>query len=345
MYMQTIEGLELFPTPRRQIRIPPGGGYAMRPSELGLYGLGWNLGQCVPIPVILTNPMVDRAVAENARLARSLTWGNLIDQIEVNILGCPRANPRLNPRNFAQAMALFQRNQGLAVDGILGSNTWTRMKALQVERDPFPRVPLFPGGDFDDTLPTPSFLCERFVHPAIDIRSPAGTPIPVVADGIVIYAGIFGSIRNCTIAQGCQAGMQPANVCNFVSYGRVVIVEHPDRGPGVQPGGPSVYTIYAHVQFSGSRRVSSGERVQAGRLIAEVGNGCVGFSREPHLHYAVVTGPRSFRLTAGGPVRCQICTDAYCRTASCPRCNFDHFWDLVTPRRPRTTAAGVGFRW
>jgi murein DD-endopeptidase MepM/ murein hydrolase activator NlpD len=91
--------------------------------------------------------------------------------------------------------------------------------------------------------------------------------------------------------------------------------------------------------------VSSGERVQAGRLIAEVGADCVGFSGGPHLHYVVVTGPRSFRLTAGGPVRCQICADAYCRTASCPRCNFTHFWDLVTPRRPRTTAAGAGFRW
>jgi hypothetical protein len=130
-----------------------------------------------------------------------------------------------------------------------------------------------------------------------------------------------------------------------VSYGRAVIVEHPDRGPGVQPGGQSVYTICAHVQFAGNDRVGSGEPVSAGRIIGQVGAGCVGFSSGPHLHYAVVTGPRLFRMRSGGPARCEICARAYCNAASCPRCDFDHLWDLVAPRRPRTTAAGAGFQW
>lgn len=319
----------------------PGGGYARTPS--GAVGLGWlGLGECAPIPPILTDPaVITRAVGSNPRLAGLVGWGPLHDQIEVNILGCARAGARLSPVDFAQAVALFQRSQGLTVDGQLGTNTWTRMKAIRAERDPLPRQPL--AGDFD---PTPSATrCEASIHPAIDINAPAGTPVPVVADGRVIYAGIVGRIQNCAAAQSCAAGTGPANVCNFLSYGQVVIVEHPDRGPGMQPGGQSVYTIYAHLQFRGSRRVGSGEPVRAGRVIAEVGSNCVGFSTGPHLHYAVVTGPRAFRFTAGGPSRCQICANSYCLLASCPRCNFTHFWDVVTPQRPRTTAAGAGFRW
>jgi hypothetical protein len=317
----------------------PGGGYARTLSGLG--GPGW-LSECVPVPVVLTTPAtIAQAVAANQKLAGLVGWGALRDQLEVNILGCARGNARLSATDFAQAVALFQRSQGMTVDGRLGSDTWTRMKALRVERDPLPRHPL--SGDFDAT-PSAS-RCEASIHPAIDIDAPAGTPVPVVADGRVIYAGIVGKIGNCANAQACAAGTGTANVCNFLSYGQVVIVEHPDRGPGTQPGGPSVYTIYAHLRFRGARRVGSGEPVKAGRVIAEVGDNCVGFSTGPHLHYAVVTGPRGFRFTAGGPSRCQICANSYCLAASCPRCNFTHFWDVVTPRRPRTTAAGAGFQW
>jgi hypothetical protein len=58
-----------------------------------------------------------------------------------------------------------------------------------------------------------------------------------------------------------------------------------------------------------------------------------------------VTGPRSRRFTAGGPARCEICSNTFCTAATCPRCNFPHFWDQVTPRRPRTTGGGAGFQW
>ncbi len=349
MYVRTREGLgqvptsSTAPTPQTRYQMPSGGGFVMGPAGPGLRGLSLGLGQCVPVPVILTDPAQrNRAVANNPRLARLLGWRSLIDQIEVNILGCGRASPRLGPVDFAQAVALFQRNNGLSLDGMLGPNTWTRMKAIRVEREPFPRHKVIPGFDFD---PTPNAnACEAHNHPAIDVAVPAGTPIPVVADGIVRYAGPVGSIRTCPVAQGCQAGAGAANVCNFLSYGRAVIVEHPDRGPGPQPRGQSVYTIYAHVQFRDTHRVSSGEAAQVGRIIAEVGTGCVGFSGGPHLHYVVVSGPRSFRFTAGGPARCQICANAYCQGASCPRCNFTDFWDVVTPQRPRTTAA-PGFQW
>jgi hypothetical protein len=310
----------------------------------GLRGFAdWGLGECVPAPLILTDAAaLNRAVASNGRLDSLLGWGNLRDQIEVNILGCPRGNARLAAPEFAQAVALFQRTQGLTVDGILGEQTWNRMKAIRVERDPFPRNATIASFDFDNTA-APG-MCEGFRHPAIDIDLAAGTAIPVVADGIVVYAGIVGKIQNCTLARACQANFAHSTECHFLSYGRVVLVEHPNRGPGTQPGGESVYTIYAHVQFQGRHQVGSGEPVKAGRLIAEVGENCVGFSGGPHLHYAVVTGPRRIRLPAG-PARCSICARRYCDNFSCPRCNFQHFWDSVVPRRPRTSGANPGFQW
>lgn len=341
-YPGSSVGESVFPN-RRSVLIPPGGGYARGP-EPGLRGFpDWSFGECVPAPLILTDPAaLNRAVNSNPRFERLIGWGTLRDQIEVNILGCPRANARLAAPDFAQAVALFQQTQGLTVDGMLGEQTWSRMKVIQVERDPFPRNAIIPGFDFNNTLVAGN--CEATQHPAIDIAVNAGTPIPVVADGIVVYAGIVGKIRTCAIAQACQAGTGPASDCNFLSYGRVVLVEHPNRGPGVQPGGDSVYTIYAHVQFQGSHSVQSGEPVRAGRIVAEVGKDCVGFSGGPHLHYAVVTGPRRIRLP-GGPARCSICARQFCDNANCPRCNFQHFWDVVVPQRPRTSGANAGFQW
>jgi murein DD-endopeptidase MepM/ murein hydrolase activator NlpD len=312
-------------------RMPPGGGYA-RPLTSGLREYE---SPGAP-PLLLRNQaQIQHAVANNPRYASLLGWASLRDQIEVNILRVGRNTPRLSPVAFVQAVARFQRRQRLPVDGMLGPATWTRMKTMRVERDPFPRRAV--TQDFDGT-PAPN-NCEAHIHPGIDIDVPAGTPIPVVADGIVIYAGSFGSIRSCANATACQNGTGAAKVCNFLSYGRAVIVEHPQRGPGRL----STYTIYAHVQFTNRHRVGSGEPVKAGRLIAEVGAGCVGFSSGPHLHYVVATGPR-YRLTAGGPARCQVCSSAYCQAATCARCNFAHFWDVVRPQRPRTTTAAA-FRW
>lgn len=301
--------------------IAPGGGRFEREEEIGP-------AFCVPAAPILNAAAVSRAVAGNARFRSLLGWGTLIDQIEVNLLGCPRANGRLAAADFAQAVAQFQTNQGLNVDGMLGPNTWTRMKTLRAERDPFPRVRILPGRDFDSTPNAGN--CELAVHPAIDIDVPAGTPIPAVADGRVIYAGDVGTLASCAAANDCVNGTCAGGACATLSYGRAVIIEHPDRGPGPQPRGLSMYTIYAHVQFSGRRRISSGEPVLAGRLIAEVGAGCVGCSNVPHLHYVTASGPRGFRFTRGGPARLQICGD---------------FWPVLVPRRPRTSGANAGFAW
>jgi len=318
-------------------RAPPGGGFFQRPQReipRGLPGGGYfpsegelEIGpaRCVPTTPVITNPAaVGRAIGFNTRSARSLGWGTLVDQIEVNLLGCPRAGGPLPAATFAQAIAQFQRNQRIKVDGMLGPQTWGRMKTIRAERDPFPRARL--TQDFNATAN--AALCELHQHPAIDIDVAPGTPIPVVADGLVIYAGDVGTLASCTVAIGCVNGTSVSAACNTLSYGRAVIVEHVNRGPGRQPGGLSVYTIYAHVQFTARHRAHTGQRVAAGRVIGEVGADCVGFSTGAHLHYAVVSGRRLLRL-GRGPARPQICGT---------------FWPAVTPQRPRTTAA-AGFTW
>lgn len=330
---------ETVPVPPR--RRPPGGGFVYGQGASRLSGFA-GLAECAPVPAILTPGQTALAVRRNAHHARATGWGPLRDMIEVSLLGCGRAAPQLGPDDFAQAVAGFQRaNAGLVVDGIIGPLTWGRMRELRVEREPFPRHAL--TQDFDGT--PNAGACEAHNHPAIDVDVAPGTPIPAVADGIVRYAGDVGRIVNCANAIACQNGTGPLATCRLVSYGRAVIIEHPNKGGGVQPGGDSVYTICAHVQFAPGRRVSSGEPVKAGRILGEIGAGCIGFSSGPHLHYAVVTGPRTRRFVAGGPARCEICSGPYCAGMACPRCNFAHFWDQVVPRRPRTTAGGAGFRW
>jgi hypothetical protein len=315
-----------------------GGSYAR--ANRGFHGLGLSSGICVPlVPVLTTAAQINSAVSYNSSQATSVGWGSLRDQIEVNILGCLRPSPPLSDQNFAQVVARFQQSEGMTHDGKLGPGTWNRMKSLQVEREPFPRHPI--NQHFNDTH-NPA-KCEAHEHPAIDVGVFAGTPVPVVADGVVRYSGIVGSLQHdCSVATPCvnlAPSRNPA-ICSLLSYGRAVIVEHLDRGPA--PANQSVYTIYAHLQ---NLRVAPGQSIRAGRIVGEIGAGCVGESTGPHLHYALVTGPKFFSFQRN-PVRCQICAAAYCSTASCANCNFIHFWDEVTPRRPRTISGSQqGFRW
>ena len=85
-------------------------------------------------------------------------------------------------------------------------------------------------------------------HTGLDIAAPAGTPIKAAADGTVIFAGYSGG------------------------YGYVVKM---NNGNGVQ-------TFYAHCS---RLYVSTGEKVEAGEVIAAVGS--TGNSTGNHLHFEV----------------------------------------------------------
>lgn len=88
----------------------------------------------------------------------------------------------------------------------------------------------------------------RSNHTGLDIAAKTGTPIKVMADGIVTNASYSGS------------------------YGKLVKVDH---GNGVE-------TWYAHTS---KMYVKKGQKVKAGDIIAEVGS--TGNSTGPHLHLEI----------------------------------------------------------
>jgi len=85
-------------------------------------------------------------------------------------------------------------------------------------------------------------------HEGIDFGATEGTPIKAAGEGLVVLAGWVGG------------------------YGYTIIVEHAN----------GYSTLYAHA----SRLLAEvGQRVNAGQIIAEVGNS--GISTAPHLHFEV----------------------------------------------------------
>jgi septal ring factor EnvC (AmiA/AmiB activator) len=82
----------------------------------------------------------------------------------------------------------------------------------------------------------------------LDIQSPAGTPVRVVADGLVRYVG------------------------EFVGYGRLVIVDHGDR----------FHTLYAHLA---DFLVNRGDAVHQGDVLGTVGSS--GLYDQPILHFEI----------------------------------------------------------
>lgn len=91
------------------------------------------------------------------------------------------------------------------------------------------------------------------MHKGLDLAAKLGTPIVAAGDGVVTYAG-------------------PAS-----GYGNKITIAH-DNG---------LTTLYGHMYASGIK-VSSGERVKKGEVIAEIGN--AGRSTGPHTHFEVLKG-------------------------------------------------------
>ncbi|MDN4594389.1 murein hydrolase activator EnvC family protein [Polycladomyces subterraneus] len=88
------------------------------------------------------------------------------------------------------------------------------------------------------------------LHAGIDIAAPLGTPIHAAADGVVMES-------------------RPAR-----GYGWIVVIYH----------GNNLATLYAHV-YPQDVRVSVGQHVSRGQVIAAVGNN--GVSTGPHVHVEV----------------------------------------------------------
>ncbi|MBW4488046.1 MAG: M23 family metallopeptidase [Trichocoleus desertorum ATA4-8-CV12] len=87
------------------------------------------------------------------------------------------------------------------------------------------------------------------MHNGIDIAGPVGTPIQAAAAGVVISSG-----------------------WNEGGYGNLVKIQHPNGS----------VTLYAHNQ---KNLVRSGQQVQQGQIIAELGS--TGNSTGPHCHFEI----------------------------------------------------------
>jgi len=88
----------------------------------------------------------------------------------------------------------------------------------------------------------------RQMHEGVDISNTVGTPVVAPADGLVSYAGPLGG------------------------FGNVISIDH----------GHKISTFYGHLH---RQRVSQGERVRRGDVIAFVGT--TGRATGPHLHYEI----------------------------------------------------------
>lgn len=109
-------------------------------------------------------------------------------------------------------------------------------------------------------------------HHGIDIENPLGTPILAVDSGLVVYAG-----PDVERLLGPWADF----------FGQAVLLRS-DRTLNHEP----VFTLYGHVSRV---LVQAGQHVEAGDVIAEVGQG--GVALGPHLHLEVRLGAPEYRDT------------------------------------------------
>jgi len=126
----------------------------------------------------------------------------------------------------------------------------------------------FAQGSGYGNRPNPFSTGQTEFHGGTDYKAAAGTPIPVAANGRVIYSGY-----------------------NAAGNGNAVIVEH------VGADGSKFYTLYGHM--NGVDMPAVGQRVNAGDVIGQVGS--TGRSTGPHLHFEIVQGVTPSN-TPGGPI-------------------------------------------
>ncbi len=107
-----------------------------------------------------------------------------------------------------------------------------------------------------------NFFGPNITHTGVDIVTPEGTPVLAAADGQILWAG-----------RGLLFGENEEDD----AYGIAIAIAH-DFGWDNQP----LFTLYAHLSEA---KVTKGQRVKAGELIALSGN--TGFTTAPHLHFEV----------------------------------------------------------
>ena len=158
----------------------------------------------------------------------------------------------------------------------------------------------------DDTSTSTSFYCTQgeggqLTHffagnlHAIDFRCPVGTPLLAVADGVVVEANdknrLTGiSVNNLfkwnSILIRVDDSADDETAARESSSTTMSLVGH-----HTTKGGP-LFVEYVHIQ---SACVKAGDKVKRGQVIGT--SGSVGFSPEPHLHFAAYRSAESTAST------------------------------------------------
>ena len=100
----------------------------------------------------------------------------------------------------------------------------------------------------------------RDIHLGIDVFCRAGTPVRSPLPGIVHLL---------------------ANNQRELDYGPLAILEH-------ELGEQSFFTLYGHLSLDSLQKVSVGQRVEAGQVIAFVGQAPSNGNWSPHLHFQLI---------------------------------------------------------
>ncbi len=101
----------------------------------------------------------------------------------------------------------------------------------------------------------------RATHLGVDLFAPDGTPI---------YAPLAGTIYSLADNAGEQ------------DYGPTLILKH-------EPvAGPAFYTLYGHLAPDALKRWEAGQRVEAGELLAHIGDYPRNGNWAPHLHFQII---------------------------------------------------------
>lgn len=102
----------------------------------------------------------------------------------------------------------------------------------------------------------------RTIHMGIDLFCAARTSVYAPLDAVVEHV---------------------ANNANELDYGPLVILRHP------RPAGDDFFSLYGHLDLEVLERLSTGQNVAAGELIARVGAPPVNGNWPPHLHFQLIT--------------------------------------------------------
>lgn len=201
------------------------------------------------------------------------------------------------PMTFCTLCYIHPTNGGDLLDIPIESDVqeWTRHPDPSLKcRLPIRGFPLL-GGPFLCTQGMGGHLTHYFsgnLH-AVDFRCDIGTPLLAVDDGVVV------EVRQ-QMGEDVVSGIGATNLYKWNS----ILIRHERRNDtstnceegkqGERLNDEVIYTEYVHIQSS---KVQEGDVVMRGDVIGY--SGSVGFSPEPHLHFAVYKSDEADAVTVG----------------------------------------------